>query len=760
MAKFDHFAILVAITRYPGISSLQGPENDALAFREWLLDPDGGDMPDENIYLLCSSDYQAAPNPYDESPTETQFKKILNGLLKDTSQSDQWKERVGERLYLFFAGHGFTAGALPNPALFTAQAQQNDPAHIAALQYAARIQNAAFFDEIVLVFDCCQDVLFSTPVPDTLWSAPNRPQRAAAVKFMPALAAPRGRQSFEDIDHSPVHGYFSSVFIDALKTAAADPIGRVTARAVQDRVLELWKQKGYEAKTGYAPPIYPPPDLVLYTRRVRTPSRRPVPPPPTATYDVVFQNPDPGAEIALAKSSGGIVATGRGGLIASVPAGRYSVRVQIGERHVTQEVVVGGKVHRWLDAVPFESAIPLPNTATSHEYHRALSLQLASELAASTKDGRGAILVFARDSKQKIDKPWSMKSEARSALRIRRLGTRSSIGEVIVGKELFFSAIALADVAPGTYLLGIRRMIGAHTYWEEVVLPRIVPGWRTEVFLDSVDDECHVRRFSAASTSVMLIPATSTGSVNFPNSRETEIDRISLSGGRMPIGAERDDLMRDVRSSPMRDLYLAYRLTLDVEPDIEALWKLCARLEELWGVSGDVQVLKAWAALNKQPEAVRREITIDDPPSIARGWELVAMLRGKARIALDLQREIGVWRTSGALWTHTVRPTNRMPRVTAAKWKAIKTKLADNPPVAEWAELLRCPDPRASPLQQALRRALIDAAADGDIATHPIVQDVVAHFAETWSLDHALVWIELVDMLAGAYVHWGPDAHL
>ena len=35
----DHYAILVAIQRYPGMSNLYGPENDAHEIREWLLSP-------------------------------------------------------------------------------------------------------------------------------------------------------------------------------------------------------------------------------------------------------------------------------------------------------------------------------------------------------------------------------------------------------------------------------------------------------------------------------------------------------------------------------------------------------------------------------------------------------------------------------------------------------------------------------------------------------------------------------------------------
>ena len=62
----DHFAILVSIKRYPGLNApLYGPENDAADFREWLLDPAGGNLPnnDFNIQWIKSSTYTPLTDP-------------------------------------------------------------------------------------------------------------------------------------------------------------------------------------------------------------------------------------------------------------------------------------------------------------------------------------------------------------------------------------------------------------------------------------------------------------------------------------------------------------------------------------------------------------------------------------------------------------------------------------------------------------------------------------------------------------------------
>src|SRR5262249_18952898 len=155
--------------------------------KKWLMEDPGGNLHEGNIRVIRSSDFAPATNPYDANPTETQFKRELNRWLKPEGD---WLERVGQRLYLFFAGHGFTAGSIPDPALFTAQAHLGDTVHIAGFRYASKIQNAGFFDEIVLVMDCCQDVLKAAQVGEPTWAPPDR-QHSSRVKLMQAYAAPR-----------------------------------------------------------------------------------------------------------------------------------------------------------------------------------------------------------------------------------------------------------------------------------------------------------------------------------------------------------------------------------------------------------------------------------------------------------------------------------------------------------------------------------------------------------------------------------------
>ncbi len=272
MARSDHFAVLVTIDRYPGLSDLHGPERDGHAFRAWLESASGGDVDPSNIAHIKSSTFGVMSDAYVANPTERQLVYQLDRWMR---VSGGWQNKVGERLYMYFAGHGFTAGStISDPALFSAIAQSGDPAHIAGYRYASKIANAGFFDEIVLVMDCCQDVLKASQVLEPTWSPPDRNQ-SANVRLLQAYSAPRGRKAFERVltEGAAPQGLFSTVWLEALETAVPDEEGWVTGHAVKTRVQQLWKDR-FKQETGYDPPVRTPDgeDIRLFRRPPKSPA--------------------------------------------------------------------------------------------------------------------------------------------------------------------------------------------------------------------------------------------------------------------------------------------------------------------------------------------------------------------------------------------------------------------------------------------------------------------------------------------------------
>src|SRR5215472_8538461 len=65
----NHYAVVVGINRYPGISDLAGPVNDAAAFYGWLVDDTAGGLPPENAWLVEASAAEVhLLEPYDAEP--------------------------------------------------------------------------------------------------------------------------------------------------------------------------------------------------------------------------------------------------------------------------------------------------------------------------------------------------------------------------------------------------------------------------------------------------------------------------------------------------------------------------------------------------------------------------------------------------------------------------------------------------------------------------------------------------------------------
>lgn len=780
MAKLDHYAILVAINHYPGLTNLAGPENDANEFLRWLIDPAGGDLQDPSglpsdqrrVEVIRSSDFPPTIDPDDANPTETQFKKILNRWLK---VNGEWRDRVGERLYLFFAGHGFTSGALADPALFTAQAQLGDTAHIAAYRYASKIQNSGFFDEVILIMDCCQDVLKASQVGDPSWAPPDR-QRSSNVKLMQAYGAPRGRKAFEAAGGSgAIHGYFSSVFMDAIRTAPADRDGYVMARAVEDRFSDLWAAR-YLKLTGYMPPLFTPRDMRLYRRStpfvvlpsshgptgngidagMKPPSPSPVGPSPSVTVNTAADSPtlidgdrsaketpiasvtlsaqDPGTQIRVVDDERSLVVEGIGRIETQLPLGQYTARFRLGDAIHDQAFAVAADVTKLAIDQPslqFSSPIPLQETSTHHEYHYYPVMDLAS-LAVNQAYQTGfpasvaTLMIFARDSAHQNSAFWSMSPEVREGLRLRRLDDETGEPrvvpcEIVVDVQRGYSAILLNDLPPGTYLFGVRRRQKDVWFWQEMVLTLASSWWRTEVYLDSVDDEFTGRRFDLETASVLVEPGKGSGSLYGSEARFTEAARIALAEGRVGV----DDhllhwLLGAGMPSPMLALYTAYALTLSPEPAVGRVRALCEHLKDRWtDRSADVKLLEGWCTSweGKENQSLSMEFRPDEVPMITYGWKIAARLGQGAMLPVPAQCHVGMWRTSSTIWTQTQVPSDEKALLPIALRTvgSLPRRPDGSVDFEVVSDALNRPSHKLSPLQQTLRRTLIDAREMGDL---------------------------------------------
>lgn len=265
----EDWAVVVGVQNYPGITDLQGSENDARRFYEWLISPTGGGIPvsddppaagqvarselaaGNQAVLILSSNYNPPfLDANDALPTDAEILRAF-GKLKSLSSKNFANDgsfRVGRRLYLYFAGHGFapTFGSVPSledAALLTANAEYKAPGfHISGRPYANWFFIGGLFDEVVLLMDCCRDNYPSCPANPIKYDVLTTPRPLDESKLFLGFGTKWNRQSRERImDDGNWHGVFTTALLAGLQGAAAGADGLVTARTLGNYLYNYMK---------------------------------------------------------------------------------------------------------------------------------------------------------------------------------------------------------------------------------------------------------------------------------------------------------------------------------------------------------------------------------------------------------------------------------------------------------------------------------------------------------------------------------------
>jgi hypothetical protein len=227
-------AIVVGIARYPQFSfdgnsanNLQGPVNDANEMAHWLTA-----TAQANVTLITSNgDGQSnwsvqdlRPNPQDISERFQSYVRLGMGLPS---------RRVGRRLYVYMAGHGF----MPEPrhlALVTADALSDEILpNVQATSWIDWFADQLYFDEFVLWMDCCATRTFVYSGGKPLLKKAAARQDGRGKVFMGWAAGP-SRAAFEGPlgVNGQVRGLFTDRLLRGLNGAAADANGIVSTSSL------------------------------------------------------------------------------------------------------------------------------------------------------------------------------------------------------------------------------------------------------------------------------------------------------------------------------------------------------------------------------------------------------------------------------------------------------------------------------------------------------------------------------------------------
>lgn len=348
---------------------------------------------------------------------------------------------------------------------------------------------------------------------------------------------------------------------------------------------------------------------------------------------------DEGTEIFLVDAGFRRLASAVGELRAEVEPGLYKLRFRSGDTMADQLVEVSPELPPGEDEIlvrgeplRFASALPMPDTRTSHEYHQA-----AWSHAWDAPDlgfGTGSLLfVLARDADRRPDerahhRPWQ-------GLSLRDLDGRVLLDFAQAPRrdERFAYASANVELAPGTYVLRVETELDGVLEMPVVTCA----GWQTQVALRSrtlsrpgpaFREETRergrsVRRADLSGATVLMGRPGYRADPSGGQDRLTELARIGLVQGRSTL---RPDDLRSLLwakyENPMFGLYGAHLLLQGGEPDIDLLHTVVGNLETLVGGHPDVAALRL-ALARHDGEALPDGLRFETPPMLVRGWRQV-----------------------------------------------------------------------------------------------------------------------------------------
>jgi hypothetical protein len=176
---------------------------------------------------------------------------------------------LGERVYVFFAGHGYNATTAQQTAMMPAT--RNDYWDVVPLlPLRTYLQAKAYFQEVVLISDACRDLIDYAP--DPAWMRPVQAHpNSKKVRVFEAYGAKAGQKAKEVDFGGRTRGVLTQAFLGGVKGAAANSDGKVWAHQLESHMRFAVAEKlGIEqAPTIDAPK--PPAEMLICESSQRLP---------------------------------------------------------------------------------------------------------------------------------------------------------------------------------------------------------------------------------------------------------------------------------------------------------------------------------------------------------------------------------------------------------------------------------------------------------------------------------------------------------
>lgn len=357
MPRENHYAVVAGIDQYPtfqnGKRNLNCPQNDAKAVCEWLLQPDGGDLPlgpqpneSPNLKLITREVPQGRNPPcpvVDEIltailATAEAFHNKFDSLDNEEDQAAMW---ASSRLYLYLSGHGIDADG-GDAVLLGANSKQAFLPYLSVQGIVNKFTVAKTFRELVVWTDCCRTASAVQIAPAPLDLSLYRYPGEGNVRIFFARASKTQQAAYEPPKEKLAevpNSFFTYALLEGLKggvVGAAHGIRAANLRPyLQMRVPEL-SQRYYQLTQD--PDIAPEDDIefvpglapTLFLVRLKVSEASPFALPNSVRVFSGVENPATAKE-HLATASGG------GSFEFSLPNGLYVVTPDLADPNAPAE---------------------------------------------------------------------------------------------------------------------------------------------------------------------------------------------------------------------------------------------------------------------------------------------------------------------------------------------------------------------------------------------------------------------------------------
>ena len=212
-----NWAIVIGIDRYAiQDAALGGAVRDALDVREWLLDPQGGDVPEANLALVLGP-AEGAPDPGVQAAAPDR-----NSATKAVAELIQRSGGAGERLYFYFSGHGISArtGFSDEDAMLFSDFEWLLPDNSWSLRSLSEYFATFQFQDQIMFVDACRNAPRIQEVRIGHWPRPRQRDVGTppAQQFVLYATSP-GLRAAEGGAPGDEHAAFTRVLLNGLRGA-------------------------------------------------------------------------------------------------------------------------------------------------------------------------------------------------------------------------------------------------------------------------------------------------------------------------------------------------------------------------------------------------------------------------------------------------------------------------------------------------------------------------------------------------------------